>query len=55
MPNEDESFSPISKERIPNDFEYDSNKLGLTYTMEFLWKYGIRKVLHSMLLCVKNR
>lgn len=44
VPNEDESFSPIEKERVPNNFEYKEDKLGLTYTLEFLWKFGIRKV-----------
>ena len=44
VPNEDESFSPIEKERVPSDFEYKEDKLGLTYRLEFLWKFGIRKV-----------
>ena len=44
IPNEDESFSPVEKEKVPIGLNYAKAKQGLTYTVEFFKKLEFEKV-----------
>ena len=49
IPNEDESYSPLEREKVPACLTYAKNKQGLTYTVEFFKNLDFEKVRNRVL------
>ena len=44
VPNEDESYSPLEREKVPACLTYSKDKQGLTYTVEYFKNLAFEKV-----------